>query len=96
MLTEDEKRSLAARLRRAEGQVAGVRRMIEQGDYCVDVLLQVAAVRAALGRVGRLVLESHVDSCVSHALSRGDDAERRKKLAELLDVFDRYADLKRK
>ncbi len=96
MLTDDEKRALAARLRRAEGQVAGVRRMIEEGAYCVDVLLQIAAARAALARVGRLVLESHVGSCVKHAMTAGDDADRERKLAELLDVFERYADLKRR
>lgn len=96
MLGEQEKQSLAARLRRIEGQVAGVRRMIDEGEYCVDVLLQIAAARAALGKVGRLVLESHVNSCVKHAMATGDDADREKKLAELLDVFERYADLKRK
>ncbi|HEX6986975.1 MAG TPA: metal-sensitive transcriptional regulator [Planctomycetaceae bacterium] len=96
MLTDDEKRGLAARLRRVEGQVAGVRRMIEEGEYCVDILLQIAAARAALGRVGRLVLESHVGSCVRHAMANGDDADREQKLKELLDVFEQYADLKRK
>jgi CsoR family transcriptional regulator, copper-sensing transcriptional repressor len=96
MLTEAEQHSLATRLKKAEGQVAGVRRMVERGDYCVDVLLQLAACRAALARVGRLVLESHVNSCVKCAVANGDDVERDKKLAELLDVFERFADLKRK
>jgi DNA-binding FrmR family transcriptional regulator len=96
MLTIQEQRSVANRLKKAEGQVAGVRRMVERGDYCVDVLMQLAAARAALARVGRLVLESHVNSCVKHAVSHGDDADRDKKLSELLDVFEQYADLKRK
>ena len=96
MLTDAEKQALAARLRRVEGQIAGVGRMVERGDYCVDVLLQVAAARAALGRVGRLVLESHVKSCVCDAMTSGDDADREKKISELLDVFEHYADLKRR
>ena len=96
MLTDEEQRSIARRLKKAEGQVAGVRRMVDRGEYCVDVLLQLAACRGALARVGRLVLESHVNSCVKHAAANGDDAEREKKLAELLDVFEQFADLKRK
>lgn len=96
MLSADEQRKLTARLRRIEGQVAGVARMIDEEQYCVDVLLQIAAARAALGRVGRLVLESHVNSCVAAAMSDGDDDERAEKLRELLDVFEQYADLKRK
>lgn len=96
MLTEEEQHSIARRLKKAEGQVAGIRRMVDRGEYCVDVLLQLAACRAALARVGRLVLESHVNSCVKHAVADGDDVEREKKLSELLDVFEQFADLKRK
>ena len=96
MLSANEQRQFAARLRRVEGQVAGIRRMIDDDKYCVDILLQIAAARAALGRVGRLVLESHVNTCVASAMTNGDDSERQEKLRELLDVFEQYADLKRK
>lgn len=96
MLSDAEKRSLAARLCRAEGQVAGVGRMVTGGGDCGDVLLQIAAVRAALARVGRLVLENLVNSCVERAMTDGNDAAREQKLRELLDLFERFADLKGK
>jgi len=78
------------RLRRVAGQVAGIQRMVDEDRYCVDVLLQVAAVRAALDRVGKLVLASHVETCVAGAFQDGSARERRKKLDELLEVFARF------
>jgi DNA-binding FrmR family transcriptional regulator len=79
-----------ARLRRAAGQVAGIQRMVEADRYCVDVLLQIAAARAALDQVGKLVLGAHVESCVAEAFASGQPAERERKLAELLEVFARF------
>ncbi len=88
---KDEVRGqVLGRLKRIEGQVAGIRRMVEEDRYCVDVLLQVAAAEAALDRVGHLVLASHVDTCVATALESGRPRERKRKLDELLDVFSRF------
>lgn len=81
------------RLARIAGQVAGIQRMVDEDRYCVDVLLQVAAVRAALDRVGKLVLTSHVETCVADAFASGNARERRKKMDELLDVFARFGAL---
>lgn len=78
------------RLRRIAGQVAGIQRMVEADRYCVDVLLQVAAVRAALDQMGKLVLGAHVESCVAEAFASGRQEERERKLAELLEVFARF------
>jgi DNA-binding FrmR family transcriptional regulator len=78
------------RLGRIAGQVAGIQRMVEEERYCVDVLLQVAAVRAALDQVGKLVLGQHVDTCVAQAFASGNSRERRKKRDELLEVFTRF------
>jgi CsoR family transcriptional regulator, copper-sensing transcriptional repressor len=78
------------RLRRIAGQVAGIQRMVEDDRYCVDVLLQIAAVRAALDQVGKLVLGAHVESCVAEAFASGRAEERDRKLAELLEVFSRF------
>ncbi len=91
----DVKRQARARLRRIAGQVAGIERMIDEDRYCVDVLLQVAAVRAALDRVGKLVLGSHVETCVSDAFATGNAAEQRRKREELLEVFSRFAQITR-
>jgi DNA-binding FrmR family transcriptional regulator len=79
-----------ARLRRVGGQVAGIERMVEADRYCVDVLLQIAAARAALDQVGKLVLGAHVESCVAEAFASGQPGERERKLAELLQVFARF------
>ena len=84
---------VGARLRRIAGQVGGIERMVEQDRYCVDVLLQVAAARAALEQVGKLVLASHVETCVAAAFSSGSAEERAKKRDELLEVFARFGAL---
>lgn len=79
------------RIRRVAGQVAGIERMIEEDRYCVDVLLQVAAVRAALDGVGKLLLSSHVDTCVADAFATGRPRDREEKVAELMTVFSKFA-----
>jgi len=86
----DVKRKALARLKRAGGQVAGIQRMVEEERYCVDVLLQIAAARAALDRVGKLVLAGHVETCVANAFESGSVRERRKKMDELMEVFSRF------
>ncbi len=91
MLEPDLKKKLVARLRRIAGQVEGIARMVEGDRYCVDVLLQIAAAQAALGKAGALVMRSHVDTCVSEAMTNGTNAQRKKKIDELMDVFSRYA-----
>jgi DNA-binding FrmR family transcriptional regulator len=75
------------RLRRIEGQVSGIRRMREEGRYCIEVLDQVAAARAGLEAVALLILEEHVDGCVSRAIK---DGEGRDKTIELVTAVRRY------
>jgi DNA-binding FrmR family transcriptional regulator len=82
------------RLKRIAGQVAGIQRMIDDERYCVDVLLQIAAVQAALDRVGKIVLESHVETCVADALDSGSRRERRQKVEELMEVFSRFGQIR--
>ena len=83
----DVKNSCSARLRRIEGQVRGLLRMVEEDRYCIDVVTQIQAVRAALKRVEEEVLRDHVAHCVEHAIQSGDVREQRKKVAELMDVI---------
>jgi DNA-binding FrmR family transcriptional regulator len=78
-------------LSRIEGQVRGLARMVEEDRYCIDIVTQIAAVRAALRRVERQVLHEHISHCVEHAITSGNAAEQRKKIAELMDVLDRSA-----
>ena len=77
------------RLRRLEGQVRGIARMVEEERYCVDVLTQIAAVRAALKGVEKLVIDDHAALCIEDALASGDAADQRAKFTELLELLDR-------
>jgi CsoR family transcriptional regulator, copper-sensing transcriptional repressor len=78
--------TLIRRLRRIEGQVRGIERMIERREYCVDILQQTAALRAAVDSVALLILEDHVQGCVKTAAEQGD-ADRY--VEEVLDVVRR-------
>jgi CsoR family transcriptional regulator, copper-sensing transcriptional repressor len=83
------KTSVLKRLQRIEGQVRGVTRMVDEDRYCIDVVTQVAAVRAALRAVEEEILRDHVGHCVEHAIASGNKTEQRKKVAELIDVLSR-------
>jgi DNA-binding FrmR family transcriptional regulator len=78
-----------ARLKRVAGQVAGVERMLAEDRYCIDVLLQIAAIQGALGEVGRVVLANHVQTCLADALKSGNPKERVAKVDELMDILSR-------
>ncbi len=85
---ERDKDDLLRRLRKIEGQVRGLQRMIEEDRYCVDVLNQVAAVKAALGSVGLILLEGHTRGCVTRAIKEGEgDAA----IKELMEVVEKLA-----
>lgn len=77
------------RLKRIEGQVRGVARMVEEDRYCIDITTQISAIRAALRRVEEDVLRDHISHCVEHAISSGDQKDQRLKVAELMDVLSR-------
>ncbi|HKC13801.1 MAG TPA: metal-sensitive transcriptional regulator [Vicinamibacteria bacterium] len=79
------------RLRKIEGQVKGLVRMVEDKRYCVDILTQLRAVRAALKRVEEGVLREHVEHCLALAMRGGDEAEQRTRVEELLQVLGRYS-----
>jgi CsoR family transcriptional regulator, copper-sensing transcriptional repressor len=88
-MRKDIKVSVEKRLSRIEGQVRGLSKMVEEDRYCIDVVTQIAAVRAALRRVEEEVLRDHVAHCVEHAISTGDKADQRQKIAELMAVIGR-------
>lgn len=77
------------RLSKIEGQVRGIAKMLEEKRYCIDIITQIAAVRAALQRVEEGILKDHVAHCVEHAIASGNKSEQRAKIAELMDVFAR-------
>jgi len=79
------------RLSRLEGQIRGVRRMVEEGAYCIDIITQIQAVRSALGAVGLRILHKHMDHCVADALRSRSAKEAEVKIRELMDVLKRQS-----
>jgi DNA-binding FrmR family transcriptional regulator len=82
--------SVRSRLARIEGQVRGLVRMVDQNRYCVDILVQIQAVQAALRKVEEQVLKNHAAHCVAHAIKSGDAREQTQKFSELVELFGRY------
>ena len=70
---ETEYKSLINRINRIEGQIGGIRRMIERDAYCIDILTQISAVNAALGALSRQVIENHIKTCVAEGIKAGDE-----------------------
>ncbi len=83
------KEKVQKRIRRIAGQVGGIQRMIDDDRYCVDVLHQITAARAALAKVNALLLESHIQTCVRGAFDSEDPSDQSAKIAELVEVFNK-------
>ena len=89
LMQDDIKASSARRLKRIEGQVRGLSRMVAANRYCIDIVTQIAAVRAALRRVEEEILRDHVRHCVDRAVASGNKADQRRKIEELMAVVSR-------
>ena len=90
-MERENKPKLLNRLSRIEGQVRGVSRMVEDGRYCIDILTQVQALRAALAKVETELLKDHLGHCIEGAIVSGDREEQRRKAAELIELLERAA-----
>jgi CsoR family transcriptional regulator, copper-sensing transcriptional repressor len=90
MLDAKLQQALVTRLNRIEGQVRGIRRMVQEPRICVEILQQLAAAEAALNRISLAVMKFHVDTCVREGIDQGEP-ERSLRLSELVDIFDRFA-----
>jgi DNA-binding FrmR family transcriptional regulator len=90
-MQQQVKESVGKRLRRIEGQVRGVAGMVEADRYCVDIINQIAAVRAALQKVEEEILRDHVSHCVADAFAGGSADEQRAKISELVDTVGRMS-----
>jgi DNA-binding FrmR family transcriptional regulator len=88
-MRRENKPNLVNRLKRIEGQVRGVERMVEDDRYCIDILTQLQAARAALAKVENEILKDHLDHCIEDALTGGDVGDQRKKAAELIELLQR-------
>jgi DNA-binding FrmR family transcriptional regulator len=77
------------RLKRSEGQIRGIIKMLEDERYCIDVLQQMQAVKAALARAESQLLKEHAQTCIDEAIASGDSDAQREKVSELVDLFDK-------
>jgi CsoR family transcriptional regulator, copper-sensing transcriptional repressor len=89
IMQNDAKVAVQKRFNRIEGQVRGLKRMIEEDRYCIDIVTQISAVRAALRRAEEEILRDHVSHCVEHAIASGDKKDQRKKISEIIEVLGR-------
>lgn len=87
--TADEKQAVVNRLKRIEGQVRGIQKMIEEDRYCADILVQISAINAALKKVGFTVAERHTKHCVSHAVKAGEGDAAIDELMGILKQFSK-------
>jgi CsoR family transcriptional regulator, copper-sensing transcriptional repressor len=90
MFDPNQQQALVTRLNRIEGQVRGIRRMVQEQRLCIEILQQLAAAEAAMNRISLAVLKFHVEKCVPEGIEQGEP-ERTKRLTELVDIFDRFA-----
>lgn len=87
--TDDEKQAVVNRLKRIEGQVRGIQKMVEEDRYCADILVQISAINAALKKVGFTVAERHTKHCVSHAVKNGEGDAAIDELMGILKQFSK-------
>ena len=90
MLDEAHQQAIVTRLNRIEGQVRGIRRMVQEPRLCVEILQQLAAAEAALNRISLAIFKFHVETCVPEGIAKGEP-DRSQRLTELVDIFDRFA-----
>jgi CsoR family transcriptional regulator, copper-sensing transcriptional repressor len=88
---QDIKRNLTLRLRRVEGQVRGIQKMIEDERYCPDILVQMSAVHESLRSIERMLLRNHLQHCATEALRSGDDRKAQRTYEELTELFYKHA-----
>ncbi|HZT44074.1 MAG TPA: metal-sensitive transcriptional regulator [Chthonomonadaceae bacterium] len=88
---EEKKEEVLRRLSRIEGQVRGLRRLVEEDTYCVDVLTQISSIHEALRGVGKAIMRDHLQSCVTDALRANDEARAERTYQELMDVIYKFA-----
>ena len=88
-ISSETKDALGKRLRRIEGQVRGLQKMVDEERYCADVLVQIASVQEALRGVGKVLLQNHLTHCATSAIRSGDPQEAERMVAELVELMGR-------
>nr|UWI49312.1 metal-sensitive transcriptional regulator [Clostridioides difficile] len=86
----NEREALIKRLKRIEGQVKGIQKMVEEERYCVDILVQISAIRSAINRVGTIILENHIKGCVTESIKHDDSEKTEEMIKELMDTINKF------
>ena len=86
----NDKEALIRRLKRIEGQVKGIQNMVDEERYCVDILIQISAIRSAINKVGTIILENHIKGCVSDSLHHGDAKITENTINELMSTINKF------
>ena len=86
-MTKNFKKQLLKRMNYLSGHFEGIKKMLKDDKYCIDIIKQNEAVMAALDKVNRLILENHLNTCVTEAIKGKDEKERKKKIKELLKIY---------
>ncbi|MBS5788544.1 metal-sensitive transcriptional regulator [Clostridioides mangenotii] len=86
----NNKDALSKRLKKIEGQVKGIQKMVEDERYCVDILVQISAVRSAINKVGTILLENHIKGCVTESIKHDDYLETDNTIEELMDTINKF------
>ncbi|HSQ87658.1 metal-sensitive transcriptional regulator [Romboutsia sp.] len=86
----NDKDALMRRLKRIEGQVKGIQKMLDEERYCVDILVQISAIRSAINKVGTMILENHVKGCVSESLRNGENQSSENMINELIETINKF------
>ena len=87
--TEEEKQQLQNRLKRIEGQIRGIQKMVGEDRYCVDILIQLSAIQAALKKVGYTLLERHTKTCVANSIKEGTGDDQIEELMKVIQQFSK-------
>ncbi|MCM8804596.1 MAG: metal-sensitive transcriptional regulator [Candidatus Omnitrophica bacterium] len=91
MIDEKIIKELLPRIRKIEGQLKGLARMIEEKKYCIDILQQIFAIKGALKSIGLIILENHINTCVKETIYSKNDEEIKEKIEELLDIYKKFS-----
>ena len=90
MMNEKQKNDVTLRLSKVEGQIRGIRKMIDEDRYCIDILSQTRAVTAAMRKIEDLIMEQHLNTCVLNSMKSGDKEDQKEKISEIMDVLSKF------
>ncbi|WP_270646696.1 metal-sensitive transcriptional regulator [Paeniclostridium hominis] len=90
LASTNDKDLIIKRLNRIEGQVKGIQKMVEDERYCVDILVQISAIRSAINKVGNIILENHIKGCVANSIKEGNVEKSDELISELMQTINKF------